>query len=81
METGKMPLRTYNEIYREQDAAFDWRPDDPRLPGVADRARRWLATRPAEDHAPDTDLAIARLAVQSMTPSSPAWRKLAELGG
>src|SRR5664279_4305304 len=32
-------------IYLEYDAAFDWSPDDPRLPALADRTQRWLTTR------------------------------------
>ena len=32
-------------IYLEYDAAFDWSPDDPRLPALADRTARWIASR------------------------------------
>src|SRR5690349_23165325 len=27
------------------DAAFEWSPDDPRLPALAERTQRWLADR------------------------------------
>lgn len=33
----------FRALYLEQDAAFDWSPDDPRLPGLADRTRKWFA--------------------------------------
>ena len=36
----------FRAIYLEYDAAFDWSPDDPRLPELADRTQRWLANRP-----------------------------------
>ena len=52
----------FRAIYLEYDAAFDWSPDDPRLPVLADRTQRWLANRhmarppgaadPGPDHRP-----------------------------
>ena len=35
----------FRAIYLEYDAAFDWSPDDPRLPALADRTERWMASR------------------------------------
>jgi len=35
----------FRAIYLETDAAFDWRPDDPRLPALAERTHRWIADR------------------------------------
>jgi DNA-binding transcriptional MerR regulator len=82
--TEKRELMTdpeFRALYLEHDAAYDWAPDDPRLPDLADRTRDWLTdhqgrseTRPV--HAP----AIARLAARSQPgASSPAWDRLAQL--
>ena len=35
----------FRAIYLEYDAAFDWSPDDPRLPALADRTARWMSDR------------------------------------
>ncbi|MFI6958679.1 MerR family transcriptional regulator [Nocardia sp. NPDC050408] len=32
----------FRAIYLEHDAAYDWSPNDPRLPALADRTRNWL---------------------------------------
>jgi DNA-binding transcriptional MerR regulator len=69
-------------LYREYDAAFDWSPDDPRLPALAERAQRWLARRNREhEQRIGPDPTIARLAAASVDASSPAWTRLAELAG
>ena len=71
------PRRALNLAY---DAAFDWSPDDPRLPALADRTRRWLAGRDgaAEAAVPD-DESMARLAAATAGASSPALLRIAEL--
>jgi DNA-binding transcriptional MerR regulator len=69
-------------LYLEHDAAFDWSPDDPRLPALADRTRRWMVNRYGglERGAwPVQDPAIAQLVATSVGASSPAWDRLAEL--
>lgn len=67
-------------IYREYDAAFDWSPNDPRLPALAERTRRWLAGRNRDDElANKPDPTIAQLASASVGASSPAWTRLAQL--
>lgn len=67
----------FRALYLEYDAAFDWSPDDPRLPALADRSRRWLAVRDRpESWAPDP--AVSRL-VETAISESPAWQRLAEL--
>jgi DNA-binding transcriptional MerR regulator len=66
-------------IYREYDAAFDWAPDDPRLPALAERAQRWLADRPPVAPESRRDPALARLVATAAGTSSPAWNRLADL--
>ncbi|WP_062437940.1 MerR family transcriptional regulator [Herbidospora daliensis] len=71
----------FRALYLEHDLAYDWSPDDPRLPALADRTRKWFTghhgrseTRPV--HNP----AIARLAARSQPgATSPAWNRLADL--
>jgi DNA-binding transcriptional MerR regulator len=71
------------ELYREYEAAFDWSPDDPRLDALADRAQRWLASRPrtlkGEADGSIQDPAIAQLVATSAGASSPAWDRLTEI--
>jgi DNA-binding transcriptional MerR regulator len=71
----------FRAIYLDYDAAFDWSPDDPRLPELADRTQRWLAKRhPGSGPArPSPDPIIAQLATTSAV-SSPAWDRLTEIG-
>ncbi|MFD3510964.1 MerR family transcriptional regulator [Nocardia sp. NPDC058666] len=71
----------FRALCLEHDAAFDWAPEDPRLPALAARTRSWFAdchhrSEPRPVHNP----AIARLAEQSQPgASSPAWDRLAQL--
>lgn len=70
----------FQAIYLDYDAAYDWSPDDPRLPELADRAHRWLVDRRGsgrEGAVPDP--AAAELAATSTGAMSPAWIRLAEL--
>jgi DNA-binding transcriptional MerR regulator len=71
-------------IYLEYDAAFDWSPDDPRLPALADRTLRWLTTRHGRserDAAPPIpDPVMAQLVTTSPGVTSPAWDRLTEIG-
>ncbi len=75
----------FRAIYLEYDAAFDWRPDDSRLEGVAERARGWLTRRLARGDvgergpARSTNRSVARLFATSSGASSPAWNRLAEI--
>jgi len=67
-------------IYLDYDAAYDWSPDDPRLPELADRARRWLVDRRrGGSEGPAPDQAAAELAATSTGDMPPAWIRLAEL--
>jgi DNA-binding transcriptional MerR regulator len=68
----------FRAIYLEYDAAYDWPPDDPRLAALADRTRKWLATRPGGR--PVQDTAAAHLVVTTASVKSPAWDRLAEIG-
>src|SRR5207244_2773078 len=68
----------FRALYLETDAAYDWSPDDLRLPALAERTRNWLAGRSAAR--PAQNPRIARLAAQSQPgASSPAWDRLAQL--
>ncbi|MBG0833110.1 MerR family transcriptional regulator [Planomonospora sp. ID67723] len=68
-------------LYLDYDAAYDWSPDDPRLPDLADRTRNWFTDHPGRsENGPVHNPAIARLAAQSQPgASSPAWDRLAQL--
>jgi hypothetical protein len=63
------------------DAAFDWSPDDHRLEALADRAQRWMQSRPNMHirRRPLEDPAIVQLIATAAGPSSPAWDRLAEI--
>jgi DNA-binding transcriptional MerR regulator len=62
------------------DAALDWSPDDPRLPALAERTRRWLAGRgPGAEAARPPDPAVTRLVATTSSASSPALARIAEL--
>jgi hypothetical protein len=70
----------FRALYLEYDAAFDY----PRLPALADRARRWLTARDGSSRGAARavpDPTIARLVATSAGASSPAWDRLAELAG
>ena len=74
--------REFRAIYLEYDAAFDWSPDDPRLPVLANRAQRWIANRSRKSKRGKTtvlDPTIAQLAATSLGGMSPAWDRLGEL--
>jgi DNA-binding transcriptional MerR regulator len=66
----------FQSLYRDYDAAYDWSPDDPRLPGLAARTRAWIAVHGPGDGAAPPDATIARLAAASIA-DSPAWARLA----
>jgi DNA-binding transcriptional MerR regulator len=67
----------FRAIYVETDDAYGWDPDDPRLPDLARRTRKWLAARPPRPVVPDPG--IARLVAAQAGMSSPAWDRLARL--
>ncbi len=72
----------FRSIYLEYDAAFDWSPDDPRLPALADRSKQWLASRPGRSRrseVPVLDSTIVQLVAASFGGVSPAWDWLNEL--
>ena len=70
----------FRALYREHDAAYDWSPEDPRLPALAERTRTWAASQhPSEAERVDNPT-IARLAARTQAgASSPAWDRLAQL--
>lgn len=71
----------FRALYLDQDAAYEWSPDDPRLPALADRLRSWFAGRHSRSETqPVQNPAMARLVAQSQPGiSSPAWDSLARL--
>lgn len=71
----------FRAIYLEHDAAYDWTPDDPRLPALAGRTRQWFTQHHSRSESrPVHNPTIARLAAQSQPgASSPAWDRLARL--
>jgi DNA-binding transcriptional MerR regulator len=74
----------FRALSLEHDAAFDWSPDDPRLPGLADRTVQWLTGRNRTGGGAAQsarDQAAARLSASTGGSSSPAWQRLAALAG
>lgn len=71
----------FRAIYLDYDAAYDWSPDDPRLPALADRTRTWYLNHHGRSETrPVHNPAMARLAAQSLPgATSPAWDRLAQL--
>ncbi|MEV0238011.1 MerR family transcriptional regulator [Nonomuraea sp. NPDC050786] len=71
----------FRALYLEHDAAYDWPPDDPRLPALADRTRDWFTRHHSRSECrPIHNPTVARLAAQSQPgASSPAWDRLARL--
>jgi DNA-binding transcriptional MerR regulator len=70
----------FRAIYLENDAAFDWSPDDPRLYTLADRIQQWITDRYGRDGERSVQAsAIAQLAMTSAGASSPAWDQLTKL--
>jgi len=70
----------FRALYRDHDAAYDWSPDDPRLPELAARTRDWAANRqpPEAEHVDNPK--IAQLAAETQAgAASPAWDRLAQL--
>ncbi len=72
----------FGAIYRDYDTAFDWSPDDPRLPELAERTARWLAAREtgAGRTTPAIDPNLIRLVNECFAVTSPAWDRLGRLG-
>jgi len=72
----------FRAIYLEYDAAFDWSPDDPRLDALADRTRRWLASRPERSESGERgvpDPTIVQLVAAAAGAWSPAWDRLMQI--
>ncbi|MGW4643397.1 MerR family transcriptional regulator [Sphaerisporangium sp. NPDC004334] len=71
----------FRALYLEHDAAYDWSPEDPRLPALADRTRRWFTDHDSHSETrPLPNAVIARLAARSQPgASSPAWERLVRL--
>ncbi|MFF3566318.1 MerR family transcriptional regulator [Nocardia jiangxiensis] len=71
----------FRALYLEHDDAYNWPPDDSRLPALADRIRSWFANHHSRSEArPVHNPTAARFAARSQPgASSPAWDRLAEL--
>ena len=73
----------FRAIYLKYDAAFDWSPEDPRLPALAVRSERWFSKRHDRLKGREgsvLDPALAQLVATSAGMSSPAWDRLGEIG-
>ncbi|MGW5385553.1 MerR family transcriptional regulator [Nocardia sp. NPDC003963] len=68
----------FGVLYLDFDIAFDWSPDDPRLPGLAQRAARWMTER-GVGATPALDPELLRLVTGSIGNTSPAWDQLTRL--
>ncbi|GGL39196.1 MerR family transcriptional regulator [Nocardia jinanensis] len=68
-------------LYLDYDLAFDWSPDDPRLPDLAERTACWTAGRSGEAGStpPPLDPELLRLVTGSIGITSPAWDRLTRL--
>jgi DNA-binding transcriptional MerR regulator len=73
-------------LYLLFDQAFEWQPDDPRLPALADTLREYLTRNKAEEEwaAAELDAAAVDRNVLALLDSqtanvSPAWKRLAAL--
>jgi DNA-binding transcriptional MerR regulator len=68
----------YQAIYLEYDAAWDWSPEDPRLPALSDRSRRWFVGRRtgAGRTTPALNPNLMRVVNESVAASSAAWGRL-----
>jgi DNA-binding transcriptional MerR regulator len=61
----------FRALYLEHDAAYDWPPNDPRLPALADRTRNWFTNHHSRSETrPVHNPAIARLAALSQPGAS-----------
>ncbi|WP_040478063.1 MerR family transcriptional regulator [Longispora albida] len=71
----------FRALYLEHDAAYDWPPDDARLPALAKRTRDWFTSHHSHTETrPVHNPTIAQLAAQSQPEAtSPAWDRLAQL--
>lgn len=70
----------FRTLYLDHDAAYDWSPDDPRLPALAERTRTWAASHHPSEAEHVENAMIARLAARTQVgASSPAWDRLAQL--
>ncbi|MEU7629055.1 MerR family transcriptional regulator [Nocardia sp. NPDC049220] len=71
----------FGAIYLDYDAAFNCSPDDPRLVELADRTRRWLASRRtgAGRTTPALDPKLVRLVNESVGITSRSWERLVQL--
>ena len=54
----------FRALYRAHDAAYDWSPDDPRLPALAERTRTWAASHRSPDAERVDNPKIAQLAAR-----------------
>jgi hypothetical protein len=84
LKMGSLDDPVYLTLYRAFDQAWDWYPDDPRLPELADAVAEFLATE-AHDEAVQADeamlgeTAVDLLDAQVINDASPAWYRLQAL--
>ncbi|MFK0243467.1 MerR family transcriptional regulator [Amycolatopsis azurea] len=71
----------FRALCLDYDSAYDWSPDDPRLPALAERTRAWFADHDTHTETrPVHNPAIAELAMRSLPgATSPAWDRITRL--
>jgi DNA-binding transcriptional MerR regulator len=72
----------FRQLYLACDEAFDWDPEDPRLPELAARIADWSANNPHSESStePDDDLAVVvQLMTADIAAASPAWERLGNM--
>lgn len=67
----------FQAIYLEYDAAWDWAPDDRRVLDLAERTRRWFASRRTGDGrtTPALDPKVMPVVNELVWARSPAWSR------
>lgn len=68
----------FRAIYLAYDRAWDWAADDPRLLDLAERTRRWFASRRtgAGRTTPPLDPKLMRVVNELVAARSPAWGRV-----
>lgn len=67
----------FRGLYVEYDAAWDWAPEDPRVLDLAERTRRWFASRRtgAGRTTPALDPTVVPVVNELVWARSPAWAR------
>jgi DNA-binding transcriptional MerR regulator len=73
----------FRSLYLACDEAFDWDPDDPRLPELAARMADWSAKNPhsgdRKEHDHESVAVVVQLMNADIEAESPAWERLGSM--